>query len=77
MRTLRRFTSRFATPGAAFQSSIGESVIDHLLNGAAEPLVRRTARKDDVALAQRQPLRVLLAEDNASTRGSASRRNSS
>jgi hypothetical protein len=76
MRTLRRFTSRFATPGAAFQSSIGESVIDHLLNGAAEPLVR-TARKDDVALAQRQPLRVLLAEDNASTRGSASRRNSS
>ncbi|MEP7309029.1 MAG: response regulator [Acidobacteriota bacterium] len=38
--------------------------IAHLLSGAAEPLVRRTARKDDVALARQHPLRVLLAEDH-------------
>jgi len=38
--------------------------IGHLLGGAAEPLVRRTARKGDVTLAKQHPLRVLLAEDN-------------
>jgi len=39
-------------------------VIGHLLSGAPEPLVRRTARDGDTTFAAQHPLRILLAEDN-------------
>ena len=46
------------------RSQVLKDAIGHLLSGTQEPFSRRIARKDDTALGQRHPLRVLLAEDN-------------